>query len=217
MNSVITMFGNVDKHTAVRQFNNLYDKANEENANLLVTKATNALIEHVQDFKYKLFDMDVDNSHIKIEGRTIAVLNNKHVSDIKIMVVSAGLADEPIKQETELTIKTYGYQVTSVSDAGINNLERIFNNVHSDGEECAIVSIQGFEGALAPIIASHSSKPVISVPTSTGYGIANNGTTALNTSLTSCTPGISVVNVDNGFGGAVCAIRIANQIERGDK
>lgn len=78
----------------------------------------------------------------------------------------------------------------------------------------AVISVQGFEGALPVVLAGLTSLPIISVPTSTGYGIANKGYTALNTSLSSCTSGISAVNIDNGFGAGEVAVRILNVIEQ---
>lgn len=97
---------------------------------------------------------------------------------------------------------------------GINDMDYLLSQAEKLKDYDIIISVQGFEGALPAVLANQVDAPIISVPTSTGYGVSNNGISALNTSLSLCTPGISVVNIDNGFGGAMCAIKFAYKIQK---
>lgn len=139
---------------------------------------------------------------------------NPTESDLSVAITSAGVADRDTVDEAYLTVLLNGYVPVSFHDIGVNDLKKLMASTDAITKSNAVVSVQGFEGALPVVLAGLIDLPIIAVPTSTGYGISADGYTALNTALTSCTSGISVVNINNGFGGASQAVRILEQIEK---
>lgn len=133
-------------------------------------------------------------------------------NDLKVAITSAGIADRNIVDEAGLTVMMHGYTPKFFNDIGVNDLKKTTDSVDDLNECSAIISVQGFEGALPVVLAGLVSLPIISVPTSTGYGVSAKGYTALNTSLSSCTSGISAVNINNGFGAGEVAVRILDMV-----
>jgi NCAIR mutase (PurE)-related protein len=125
-----------------------------------------------------------------------------------VAVVSAGTADLPVAQEAAITLDALGIEVDRIADVGVAGVHRLLDHrTRIEAADCLIV-VAGMEGALPSVVAGLTSKPVIAVPTSVGYGASFGGLTALLTMLASCAPGISVVNIDNGFGAGLVAHRI---------
>jgi NCAIR mutase (PurE)-related protein len=125
-----------------------------------------------------------------------------------VAVVSAGTSDAPVAEEAAETLRALGVPVARIEDVGVAGLQRVVaRRDEIETAECVIV-VAGMEGALASVIAGLISKPVVAVPTSVGYGASFEGLAALLGMLSSCAPGISVVNIDNGFGAAHVARRI---------
>ncbi len=129
-------------------------------------------------------------------------------------VVSAGTSDRPVAEEAGLTLGALGADVDRIADVGVAGVHRLLE--HRDRIERAdvVVVVAGMEGALPSVVAGLTSRPVVAVPTSVGYGASFEGLAALLTMLASCAPGISVVNIDNGFGAALVAHRILRARER---
>lgn len=142
----------------------------------------------------------------------ISVIRSDYDTVDSIAITSAGLADRKIVDEAGLTVILRGYKANFFNDIGVNDLYRTLNQLDEINKCGAIISVQGFEGALPVVLAGLTDLPIISVPTSTGYGVSAKGYTALNTALSSCTPGITAVNIDNGFGAGESAARILNTI-----
>jgi NCAIR mutase (PurE)-related protein len=117
-----------------------------------------------------------------------------------VAVVAAGTSDLPIAKEAALSAEFLGSNVELICDVGIAGIHRLFHRLPDIRKARVVVAVAGMEGALAGVIAGQVSVPVIAVPTSVGYGAAFGGLSALLGMLTSCAPGISVVNIDNGFG-----------------
>lgn len=124
------------------------------------------------------------------------------------VVACAGTSDVPVAREAMGTLQAFGVSCELVADVGVAGVHRVLEE--SERLRCAAVCIvvAGMEGALPSVVAGLTSAPVIAVPTSVGYGAAFDGLAALLGMLTSCAPGISVVNIDNGFGAALVARRI---------
>ena len=116
-----------------------------------------------------------------------------------VSVVCAGTSDIPIAKEVEITAKLMGCKVLVINDVGVTGIHRILNQINKIRESDCVVAIAGMEGALPTVIAGLINKPVIAVPTSIGFGTGEKGYSALLTMLNSCAPGISVVNIDDGF------------------
>ena len=123
-------------------------------------------------------------------------------------VVAAGTSDLPVAEECRLTLTALGHDVRSVTDVGVAGLHRLLDALGEFESADVIVAVAGMEGALATVLGGLVAQPLIAVPTSVGYGTAEGGRTALASMLTSCSPGISVVGIDNGYGAACAAHRI---------
>ena len=135
---------------------------------------------------------------------------NKRVGNI--VIASAGTSDMSVCEEAALTAETLGNNVTRLYDVGVAGIHRLLSQLDILSEARVIVAIAGMEGALASVIGGLVRCPVIAVPTSVGYGANFGGLSALLTMLNSCAAGVSVVNIDNGFGAGFLASRI-NQMK----
>lgn len=133
----------------------------------------------------------------------------------KIVVACAGTSDIPVAEEAALTAEVMGNEVERLYDVGVAGLHRLLNHLDTLMRASVIITVAGMEGALASVIGGLVSCPVIAVPTSVGYGASFNGLSALLAMLNSCASGVTVVNIDNGFGAAVAASRI-NHVSDGE-
>lgn len=131
-----------------------------------------------------------------------------------VAVCSGGTADVPTAEEAAQTAEFLGSHVERFYDVGVAGIHRLFSNMKEIRQANAIIAVAGMEGALAGVVAGMVEKPVIAVPTSVGYGASFGGLSALLTMLNSCAEGISVVNIDNGFGAGYQANQI-NQLISG--
>lgn len=126
----------------------------------------------------------------------------------EIVILSAGTSDIPVAEEAALTAEFLGNEVERIYDVGVAGLHRLLYNLDAIMSASVIVAVAGMEGALASVVGGLSDCPVIAVPTSVGYGAAFEGMTALLSMLNSCASGVSVVNIDNGFGAGYLASMI---------
>ena len=125
-----------------------------------------------------------------------------------IAVVCAGTSDLPVAEEAAVTGEIMGNRVERIADAGVAGLHRILSRLETIQRANVLVVVAGMEGALPSVVAGLVSKPVIAVPTSVGYGASFGGVAALLGMLNSCGSGVTVVNIDNGFGGGYAASQI---------
>lgn len=125
-----------------------------------------------------------------------------------ILVATGGTSDIPVAEEAALTAEFFGNKVTRVYDVGVAGIHRLLSNYQKIQEAKVIIAVAGMDGALPSAIAGLASVPVIAVPTSVGYGASFGGVAALLTMLNSCATGVSVVNIDNGFGAGYLASMI---------
>ena len=125
-----------------------------------------------------------------------------------IAVAAAGTADLPVAEEAALVAEALGNRVERIADCGVAGLHRLLEHRELLAESNAIIAVAGMEGALPSVIGGLVDRPVIAVPTSVGYGTSLNGLAALLTMLNTCAPGVSVVNIDNGYGAAHQASQI---------
>lgn len=125
-----------------------------------------------------------------------------------LLLVSAGTSDLPVAEEAAVTADAFGLCVERVTDVGVSGLHRLLGVSDRLAAAAAIIVVAGMEGALPSVVGGLVSVPVIAVPTSVGYGASFGGLAALLAMLNSCASGVTVVNIDNGFGAAVAASRI---------
>ena len=136
-----------------------------------------------------------------------------------VAVVSAGTSDAPVAAEAALTARVYGAGVTLINDVGVAGLHRVLSARDDLERADCLVVVAGMEGALPSVVGGLTGVPLVAVPTSVGYGASFGGLAALLAMLNSCAPGVTVVNIDNGYGAGVFAARVARnacQHDEGD-
>lgn len=125
-----------------------------------------------------------------------------------VAVVSAGTADAPVAREATRTLRHGGVAPTAIADVGVAGLWRLMERIEEIARHPVVIVVAGMDAALASVLGGLVPGAIIAVPTSTGYGASEAGRTALNAMLASCAPGITVCNIDNGYGAAAAALRI---------
>lgn len=148
-------------------------------------------------------------------AKTAVLAVNKVEKEGEIAVCTGGTGDIPIAEEAVETAEFYGSNVTKYYDVGVAGIHRLFSNIEEIRKANVIVTVAGMEGALGGIVTGLVEVPVIAVPTSVGYGSSFKGLSALLTMLNSCAEGMTVVNIDNGFGAGYGASRINRLICNG--
>ena len=137
---------------------------------------------------------------------------NKLHTNKKVAIISGGSSDLAATLEAKLALEMYGVSCQSFIDVGVAGLHRLFGEIEKINKYDVLIVCAGMEGALATVIGGLLPQPIIAVPVSVGYGVSKNGETALNSMLSSCAPGIAVMNIDNGYGAAMAALRIIKSI-----
>jgi NCAIR mutase (PurE)-related protein len=128
-----------------------------------------------------------------------------------VAVISAGTSDAPVAAEAALSVAVHGGGVVRVDDVGVSGLHRLLEARDRFAEADCLVVVAGMEGALPSVVGGLSGIPLVAVPTSVGYGASFGGLAALLAMLNSCAPGVTVVNIDNGYGAGVFAARVARR------
>lgn len=185
----------------VDQVRNIVKYMLTKNTNILGTRATEEMYNAVKK-------ICVDAEYNKL-GKTITIRKKEQaITDSYIVIVAAGTSDLPVVEEAYETAKILGNRVEKVIDVGVAGIHRLFARLDVIRGAKVIIVIAGMEGALASVVGGLVDKPVIAVPTSVGYGANFGGISALLSMLNSCASGVSVVNIDNGFGAAYNASMI---------
>lgn len=134
----------------------------------------------------------------------------------RVSVISAGTSDAPVAAEAAFVARAYGAGVHRLDDVGVSGIHRLLGERRTlESADCLVV-VAGMEGALPSIVGGLVGVPLVAVPTSVGYGTSLGGVAALLAMLNSCAPGVVVCNIDNGFGAAVFAARVARRARRGE-
>ncbi len=172
--------------------------------NVLATRANNMTYDRIKEIFPEAKYNDL--------ARTITIEQSPLKKKGSILVISAGTSDMPVVEEAVESARIMGNKVSTLFDVGIAGIHRILYNVDLLDSARVIIVVAGMDGALPSVVAGLVKKPVIAVPTSVGYGASFNGLAALLTMLNSCSGGIGVVNIDNGFGAAYLA-NLINKID----
>ena len=139
--------------------------------------------------------------------------NSKKLStNKKVAIISGGSSDLGVTLEAKLALEIYGVSCKSFIDVGVAGLHRLTSQLEEINKYDVLIVCAGMEGALATVVGGLLAQPIIAVPVSVGYGVSKNGQTALNSMLSSCSPGLAVMNIDNGYGAAIAAVRIIKSI-----
>lgn len=179
----------------------------EKNTNILGTRASKEVYQAIKEI--------TENVEYHESARIVIVKREEYKKSKKnILVVTGGTADIPVAEEAAITAEVLGNTVERLYDVGVAGLHRLISNTDILFKANVIIAVAGMEGALASVVGGLVDKPVIAVPTSVGYGANFGGVSALLSMLNSCASGVSVVNIDNGFGAGYMASMI-NQMSDG--
>ena len=178
----------------------IYEKLLEADGRVFGTRATKEQFELVKqripDLEYDPISRILKVSHIDIERKGC------------VAVCCAGTADIPVAEEAAQTAEYFGTNVERVFDVGVSGIHRLLSKTEVLQKANCVIAVAGMEGALASVIGGIVSNPVIAVPTSVGYGASFDGLSSLLTMINSCANGITVVNIDNGYGAGYVATQI---------
>lgn len=174
--------------------------------NMLDHEVNNILVTRLDELKYNyLKPLFPDFAYDEDAKTYLLQLKPRPKNSGLIVVVCAGTSDLPVAKEAMITAEYLGNRVKLISDVGVAGIHRLFNRMDIINEANVVVVVAGMEGALTSVVGGLTDKPVIGVPTSIGYGANFNGLSALLAMLNSCSSGVSVVNIDNGFGAGFMA------------
>ncbi|MFC1631329.1 nickel pincer cofactor biosynthesis protein LarB [Candidatus Omnitrophota bacterium] len=173
---------------------------------VIATKASKQIYRAIKQIKKDA--VYYETAKIVSVGRT-----KQKESKKRILIISAGTADIPVAEEAAVTAELLGNSVERTYDIGVAGIHRLFKHLPKLAQANVIIVVAGMEGALASIVGGLVDKPVIAVPTSIGYGASFDGLAALLSMLNCCAPGVTVVNIDNGFGAGY----FASMINKTDK
>ena len=163
------------------------------NSNVLATRATEEMFNEVKKH--------VKNAQYNKISRTIIISSDKNKARKgKILVLSAGTSDISVAEEAAVVAEVMGNNVERIYDVGVAGLHRLLSSKEKLEEASVLIIVAGMDGVLPSVVSGLFGKPIIAVPTSVGYGASFKGIAPLLTMLNSCSPGVVVVNIDNGFG-----------------
>jgi NCAIR mutase (PurE)-related protein len=207
-------FAKIDHHRALRQgfpevilgqgkepkdIARIVRAMRRQESNILITRLTAEKIAQLKGLRTGL------NFHSAARAATWLRNPIKIIGKGMVLVVSAGTSDIPVAEEAVLTATMMGNRVEKIFDVGVSGIHRLLKNRGRLAEAAVLIVVAGMEGALPSVVAGLIDKPVIAVPTSVGYGASFNGISALLGMLNSCAAGVTVVNIDNGFGAGFAA------------
>ena len=184
----------------------IYKTIHKENGEVLGTRAS--------EEQYELVKKEIPEVQYDPISRILKIEKNTKEKIGNIVICTGGTADIPIAEEAVQTAEFLGNQVERVYDVGVAGIHRILSNRETLERANCIIVIAGMEGALASVVAGMSRVPVIAVPTSVGYGASFEGLATLLSMINSCANGVSVVNIDNGYGAGYIASQINHLAEK---
>lgn len=201
--------GKTDEHLQI-----ILDRAEESAVSLLLTRMTPAQLESLHESHRARIDYE-PVSRTAYFGQL-----RKLGGSARVCVVAAGTSDAFVTREIQRTLQYYGEAVTSFVDVGLAGAWRVLERIDEIRRFPVVIIVAGMDAALPTVVAGLVGSVVVAVPTSNGYGVAAGGMSALHAVLASCSPGLTVLNIDNGYGAACAALRVCRVIDeaarRGD-
>ena len=183
------------QNKSLKQVVEIVRKLANHNTAVLATRATGEMFKWVKKY--------IKNAQYNEKSRTILInknQKNKKQKSGKIIIISAGTSDINVAEEAAVVAETMGSKVERLYDVGVAGLHRLLNNKDKIEDANVLIVVAGMDGVLPSVVSGLFGKPIIAVPTSVGYGASFKGIAPLLTMLNSCSPGVVVVNIDNGFG-----------------
>jgi NCAIR mutase (PurE)-related protein len=180
----------------------IFERMTATGSDVIITRAEKSIYDKIkQRFKNVRYN-DIARVIYKIH------LRRRSTDSRPIALVTAGTSDMPVAEEAAVIAEAYGAKVDRIYDVGVAGIHRLLIHQEKLRDAPVIIVVAGMEGALASVVSGLVKAPVIAVPTSVGYGASFAGLAALLAMLNSCAPGVTVVNIDNGFGAAMAALKI---------
>lgn len=206
-------FAKVDLHRQVRQGRAevIYGAGKTSEQIISIIKSMqkngqhNILVTRLDEMSFDEVSASVELNYCK--DAKIGIVGSKRNADGigRIVVISGGTSDMHVAEEAAVTAEFFGNEVVRIYDAGVSGLHRLLSHLDEIMSASVIITVAGMEGALASVVGGLVDCPVIAVPTSVGYGASFDGLSALLSMLNSCSAGVTVVNIDNGFGAGYMA------------
>ena len=190
------------EHKSVEQLKKVIQEVLKKGEFVFITRINESKARCLQDiYSNAIF---INDANCLVIGENA----NKVKSDKTVAIVSGGSSDLKVSLEVKTALEIYGITCETFIDVGVAGVHRLFSQLDRINEHDLIIVCAGMEGALATVIGGLLAQPIIGVPVSVGYGVSKDGMVALNSMLASCSPGIMVMNIDNGYGAAMAALRI---------
>ncbi len=187
---------------SIPQLKKIIKSLQKADSNILATKLSAEKYKALKPFLPK-------KAQYNENGQTLVIKKDTPIEGKGLIaIITAGTSDIPIAEEAAVTASLLGSKVETIFDVGVAGLHRLLDNIEQIKKARVLIVVAGMEGALASVVGGLMAQPIIAVPTSIGYGASFGGIAALLTMLNSCATGISVVNIDNGFGAGCIAHRI---------
>ena len=190
------------EHKSIEQLKKIAQEVLKKGEFVFITRINESKAKCLQDI-YANANF-IKDAHCLVIGEN----TNKIESEKTVAIVSGGSSDLKVTLEVKTALEIYGITSETFVDVGVAGVHRLFSQLDKINEHNLIIVCAGMEGALATVIGGLLPQPIIGVPVSIGYGVSKDGIVALNSMLASCSPGIMVMNIDNGYGAAMAALRI---------
>ncbi len=190
------------EHKSVEQLKKIAQEVLNKGEFVFITRINESKARCLQDiYSNAIF---IKDANCLVIGENV----NKIKTEKTVAIVSGGSSDLKVSLEVKTALEIYGITCETFIDVGVAGVHRLFSQLDKINEHDLIIVCAGMEGALATLIGGLLPQPIIGVPVSVGYGVSKDGMVALNSMLASCSPGILVMNIDNGYGAAMAALRI---------
>ena len=183
-------------------------------AKRIVASGEPLLITRLEEAKYKYLKAKLPKLQYNTQARVAYLTKKSPRRHTGLLIVTAGTSDIPVAEEAAVTCETLGHAPERLYDVGVAGIHRLLAQSDKLGQAKVIIVVAGMEGALPSVVGGLVEVPVIAVPTSVGYGTSFAGIAPLLSMLNSCSSGVTVVNIDNGFGAAMAAIRMVRLLEK---
>lgn len=193
------------ENKSVNQIVEIIKKLYSENKLIIGTRCTGE--------KLRVIQKKFPSGKYSFEGNSFYIGKPKKKASGKVALITAGTTDTPVLEEASILLEALGINYEKFYDIGVAGIHRLFTKIDRIKTCDVLIVAAGMEGALPSVIGGIFSQPIIAIPVNVGYGTALNGFTALFSMLTSCSPGITVVNINNGIGAAAAAVKILRLIE----
>ena len=190
------------EHKSVQQISEILKKYQLASETALVTRITKEKAEKL------LVEFPSAEFHEISSCLTMGAFEKCDSSEEKVIILTGGTSDVGVASEAEIALNLHGIKTKLLLDIGVAGIHRLLGRLEEIKSAKVVIACAGMEGALPTVLAGLIPHPIIGLPVSVGYGISGGGKTALEGMLASCAPGLLVVNIDNGYGAAMAAIRI---------